>query len=286
MGKLRDRMRQDLELRGLADNTILTYLRCARRFAEHYQRSPAKMGGEQVREYLLHLRHERRFAASSLIVYAGALSFLYRVSLERPEEVASLPRVKTPKRTPVVLSGSEMERLFAVIESPKYRALCMLGYGAGLRVSELCKLETTDIDSKRMVIIVRECKGRRERHVMMSSCLLHALRSYWKAARPKGDYVFPGRKTGRPLTRAAVSKALAKLVSKAGIGKHVTPHTLRHSFATHMLEMGTDIRTLQVLLGHASLKSTALYLHVSTARVQSLRSPLELLGTPRGRTLG
>ncbi len=286
MGKLRDRMVQDLELRGLADNTIKTYVRCARKFAEHYQRSPAKMGGEQVREYLIYLRNERRLSASSLSVYGGALAFLYRVALKRPQEVASLPRVKKPMRTPVVLSGSEMERLFAVIESPKYRAVCMLGYGAGLRVSEICRLETTDIDSKRMVIIVRESKGKRERHVMMSSCSLQALRSHWKAARPNGDYVFPGRNTGRPLTRAAVSRALKKLAHKAGIGKHITPHTLRHSFATHMLEMGTDIRTLQVLLGHASLRSTALYLHVSTARVQSLRSPLELLGTPQGRTLG
>lgn len=286
MGKLRNRMVQDLELRGLADNTIKTYVRCARKFAKHYQRSPAKMGGEQVREYLLYLQHERRLAASSLCVYGGALAFLYRITLKRPEAVASLPRVKKPARTPVVLSGSEMERLLGVIESPKYRAVCMLGYGAGLRVSEICKLETMDVDAKRMVIIVRESKGRRERHVMMTSCLLQALRSYWKAARPNSTYVFPGRKAGRPMTRAAVSKALAKVASKAGIGKHVTPHTLRHSFATHMLEMGTDIRTLQVLLGHASLKSTMRYLHVSTARVQSLRSPLELLGTPQGRTLG
>ncbi len=231
MGRLRDRMRQDLELRGLADNTIKTYLRCARRFTEHYKRSPAKMGGEQVREYLLYLRHKRRFAASSLGVYGGALAFLYRVTLKRPEEVASLPRVKKPMRTPVVLSGSEMERLLGVIESPKYRAVCMLGYGAGLRVSEICKLETTDIDAKRMVVIVRKTKGRRERHVMMSSYLLRALRNHWKAARPNSAYVFPGRKPGRPMTRAAVSKALANLASKAGIGKHITPHTLRHSFA-------------------------------------------------------
>ena len=286
MGKLRDRMRQDLELRGLAENTINTYLRCARKFAEHYQQSPAKMGGENVREYLLYLRHERHLAASSLVVYAGALSFLYRVSLKRPGEVESLPRGKKPRPTPVVLSGSEVARLFAVIASPKYRAVCMLGYGAGLRVSEICKLQTTDIDSKRMVIIVRESKGMGERHVMMPSRLLQALRSYWKVARPNGDYVFPGSKTGRPLTRAAVSRALKKLACKARIAKHITPHTLRHSFATHMLEMGTDIRTLQVLLGHVSLRSTALYLHVSTARVQSLRSPLELLGTPQGRTLG
>jgi site-specific recombinase XerD len=285
MGKLRDQMREDLELRGMAENTIKTYLYCAAKFAAHFNRSPTKMGCKQVRAYLLYLKRERQLAASSLGVYHSALRFLYSVTLKRSEEVAQVPCAKRRYHVPVVLSGTEVAKLFSAITSPRLLAICMLGYGAGLRVSEICKLQTHDIDAKRMVIAVRETKGRRERHVMLTTELLKALRSHWRQKRPKGSYVFPGRWPGRPLSREAVWLALRKVVSKTSIGKRVTPHTLRHSFATHMLEMGTDIRTLQVLLGHASLKTTARYLHISTARVQSLRSPLELLGTQQGHAL-
>jgi len=286
MGKLSDKMKADLELSGRAENTIETYLGCCRRFAIHFNRSPEKMGSAEIREYLLHLQNVRGLADRTCNVYRGALCFLYRVTLRRPEEVAELPRRRVRKTLPVVLGGSEVERLINAATSVKYHAMFTLGYGTGLRVGEMCRLEVGDIDAKRMIVDIRKAKGRKERHVPLSSLLLKELRSYWKEARPKGSYVFPGRKQNEPLSRAAVSKALTKTARKAGIKKHVTPHTLRHSFATHMLEMGVDIRTVQVLLGHASLNSTIQYLHMSTARLQSLPNPLELLGTPKGRTLG
>jgi integrase/recombinase XerD len=286
MGQLRDKMRQDLELRGMAPSTVETYVRFAKQFAAHFMRSPAKMGEAEMREFLLHLRKDRRLAPTSLSVCVSALCFLYRVTLGRPGEVASLPRPKIPMRLPVVLSGTEVERLLGATVSPKHRALFMLGYGAGLRVGEICKLEIRDVDPKRMVLVVRDAKRGRGRHVMLAPALLHALRAYWKMTRPSGPYVFPGRRPGRPITRAAVSRALARVVHNAGIRKNVTPHSLRHAFASHALEMGTDLRTLQVLLGHASIRSTTLYLHVSTARLRTLRSPLELLGTPEGHALG
>ncbi len=286
MGKLRDKMQTDLELSGLADNTITTYLRCCRRFAAHFRRPPETMGGDEIRECLLHLQQVGGLANGSCNVYRGALCFLYRVTLGRPEEVSNLPKRKVRKKVPVVLSGSEIERLLSAIRCPKYRAIVMLGYGAGLRVGEIRSLEVGDIDSKRMVLHVRNAKRGKERHVPLSGQLLKALRTYWRTARPQGSYVFPGRKIDKPLSRAAISKALKKTVGKAGIDKRVTPHTLRHSFATHMLELGADIRSVQVLLGHSSLSSTTGYLHLSTARLVSLPSPLELLGTPPGMRLG
>ncbi len=286
MGKLRDKMRDDLNLCGRADNTVETYLRCCRGYAAYFRRSPAKMGGKEVREFLLYLQKVRGLADRSCNVYRGALCFLYRVTLKRPEEVSDLPQRKVRKKLPTVLSGSEIEQLLSAVTYRKHRAMFMLGYGAGLRVGEICGLEVGDIDGKRMVLHLRNTKGDKERHVPFSPRLYKELRAYWHEAHPKGSYVIPGRKQNKPISRAAISKALKKAVRKAGIKKRVTPHTLRHSYATHMLEMGTDIRTVQVLLGHASLSSTTCYLHVSTARLQSLPSPLDLLGTETGRHLG
>jgi len=179
---------------------------------------------------------------------------------------------------PTVLSGSEVARLLAALETDKHRALVMLAYGAGLRASEACKLRIEDVDPKRMLLHIRDTKRGRERYVMLSPRLLAMLRAYWKVSRPKGPQLFPGRDLGKRLTRAAMHKAIVKAAKLAGITKRVSPHTLRHSFATHLLEAGTDLRTLQVLLGHASLKSTMAYLHISTARVQSVASPLDALG--------
>jgi integrase/recombinase XerD len=287
MRRLRDKMREDLALRGMRPNTIETYVRCARRFAEHFGRSPCAMGAKEIRTFLLHLIDVRKVSPSSFNVYAGALKFLYTVTLDRPEKVARMPRMRVPMHVPVVLSGSEVVRLIGALGSAKHRALVMLAYGAGLRVGEVCNLRVEDIDPKRMVLAIRHAKRGRERYVMLSARLLSMLRAYWKATRPRGPYLFPGQwDSAKPLTRAAVQKAVAKAARQAGIPKRVSPHTLRHSFATHLLETGTDLRTLQVLLGHASISSTMAYVHVSTARVQSIASPLDALGTPEGRTLG
>jgi len=286
MARLRDTMREDLELRGLRPDTIATYIRCVRRFVEHFALPPAKLGAADVRRYLLYLLHEAKVTPPTVNTYASAIRFLFRVTLKRPEVVADVVRLKTPMHLPRILSGTEVEGLFAAIPTLKHRAIVMLAYGAGLRVSEVARLEVGDIDAKRMVLHIRDAKRGRERYVMLSPRLLSALRAYWKDARPPGPRLFPGRDPSKPITRAAIHKALSKAASKAGITKRLGPHVLRHSFATHLLEGGTDVRTVQVLLGHASLLSTARYLHITTARVQELRSPLDDLGTPRGRRYG
>lgn len=285
MRRLRDKMREDLVLRGMSANTVDQYVCCARRFAEHFGRSPCRMGAAEIRSFLLHLAGERR-SASTVNVYAGALRFLYTVTLERPEAMAGIPRMRVPMRVPVVLSGTEVERLLGAITLPRHRVVAMLAYGAGLRVGEVLKLRVEDVDPKRMVLRIRGSKRGRERYVMLSARLLSAMRTYWKVARPRAPYLFPGRRPGTLLTRKAVQKAIARAARCAGLDKRVGPHTLRHTFATHLLEAGTDLRTLQVLLGHASIESTALYLHVSTARMQSIASPLDALGTTEGRARG
>jgi len=271
-------MREDLALRGLSANTIASYLRCARKFVEHFGRSPYALGSAEIRKFLLYLIEERKLHPASVNVYAGAIKFLYRVTLKRPEQVAWLPRMRVPMHVPTVLSRSEVARLIAALSSDKQRAMVMVGYGAGLRISEICKLRTDDIDPKRMVLRVRSAKRGRERYVMLSPRLLAALRAYWKVSRLTGPDLFPGRDRGKVMTRVAMHKAIVLASRRAGIKKRVSPHTLRHSFATHLLETGTDLRTLQVLLGHGSLRSTMLYLHVATARVQSIVSPLDALG--------
>jgi site-specific recombinase XerD len=280
MLRLRDKMREDLELRGSSTNTTEAYVRCAGRFAAHFDHPPAKLGAAEVRSYLLHLIHERK-APATVNVYAAAIGFLYRITLKRPEVVADVVWMKTPMRLPRFLSGPEVERLLAVLPTARLQAMAMLAYGAGLRVGEIVQLETGDIDAKRMVIHVREAKRGRERYVMLSPRLLQTLRAYWKVAKLPGPRLFAGRRPDSPLDRTTVYKSFSQAARKAGVGERLGPHTLRHSFATHMLEGGTDLRTLQVLLGHASMRSTATYLHITTARVQTLRSPLDSLGKPQ-----
>ena len=275
--RLRDEMREDLELRGLSANTIETYVRCARRFAEYYGRAPGTIGTTEIRAFLLHLVQERKVSASTFNVYAAAIRFLYAVTLERPETLPDLPRMRIPMQVPRVLTPSDVSRLLAALQTDKHRALVMLAYGAGLRVTEVCRLRIDDIDAKRMLLHVRDAKRRRERYVMLSPKLLATLRAYWKTSHPEGPYLFPGRGSQQWMTRAAVHRVMAKAARRAGIAEKVSPHTLRHSFATHLLEAGTDLRTLQVLLGHGSLRSTMTYLHVSTARVQATQSPLDAL---------
>jgi site-specific recombinase XerD len=275
MIRIRDKMRQDLELRGLRPSTIEIYLRYARLFVAYFNLAPARIGAAEIRSYLLHLIHEKKVSSSTVNVYVAAILFLYNVTLKRPAVVADVVRMKTPMRLPRFVSEAEVERLLAAMTSLKHKAMAMLAYGAGLRVSEILQLETGDIDAKRMVLHVRNAKRGRERYVMLSPRLLSTLRAYWKTAGVPGPRLFIGSEPGKPLDRAAVHKAFSKAARKAGIAQKLGPHVLRHSFATHMLEAGTDLRTLQVLLGHACISSTAVYLHITTARVQSLRSPLD-----------
>ena len=276
MGKLKDKMEGDLKLRGRCENTRKTYLRCAERFAAHYMKSPEQMGKEQVRDYLLHLAEQRKVKPSTYNVYAASLTFLYTHTLQRPQEVAWIGRMKVRHTVPAILSKEEVERLLDNLDSVKMQAIVMAAYGTGLRVSEACSLRVQDIDSQRMVIHVNG-KGERERYVMLPQRLLETLRAYWKEARPSGPQLFPGKKPAATLRRATVNKALHKAAAAAKLNKRVTPHSLRHAFATNLLETGTDLRTLQVLLGHASISSTIRYAHVSPAVIRRTKSPVDRL---------
>jgi integrase/recombinase XerD len=286
MGTIREKMTADLELRGRTEHTKRAYLRCAYHFVAHYKRPPAEMGAQEIRAFILHLLKEKKAKPATHHMYVAALKFLYEVTLERPEEVAELPWPKRPQKLPDILTGEEVERLFAEIRSLKHRAILMTAYGAGLRISEACTLRIADIDSKRMLIHVHEGKGAKDRYVMLSDRLLSALRAYWKSTRPKGDFLFPGNIAGRPITANTVQRVLPGIVRSCAFNKRVSAHSLRHSFATHLLETGHDIRTIQRLLGHASIHTTVRYTKVSERFIGSAKSPLDLIGTEAGRVLG
>jgi len=286
MGELKDRMEADLRLQNLRPATQKAYLRYAYDYARYHMKSPAEMGEEEVREYLLHLLDERKLKPSSVKVHAAALKFLYEVTLKRPDVVQSIRMPRVHRKVPEILSGSEVETFVGSLASLKYRALVMTMYGAGLRVSEACKLEIEDIDSKRMVIRVRDGKGGRGRYAKLAERMLEVLREYYRHEKPPGPYLFPGQPADRPLSTSSVRKAVREAVEACPISKKVTPHVLRHSFATHLLETGTDIRIIQVLLGHRSIRTTQLYAQVSTNQVSRTKSPLDLLGTKEGKVLG
>lgn len=284
MGQLRDRMAEDLRLAGFSADTVRNYLYCVKQFARHFMRSPAELGEGEVRSYLLHILEERKLSHVTYRGYHAALKFLYEVTLRRPLEVESIPRHRGKPGLPVVLSGSEVKDLLGTLRQPKYRVIAMALYAAGLRVREACGLRVQDIDSKRGLILVRG-KGGKYRHVMLSRKLLLELRAYWKLERPR-DLFFPGVSDLVPVHPGSVRRALHRASREARIKKIVTPHVLRHSFATHLLESGVDLRVIQVLLGHCSIYMTARYASVSTRHIQRLQSPFDLLGTPRGSVLG
>jgi site-specific recombinase XerD len=285
MGKHRDRMQQELTLRGLSSNTCESYLRYARGFVAHFGRSADELGTEHVRRWLLWLLKVRKRDAATVNVAIAALRFLF-ATLGRPEVMQSIQGVRKQHRAPDILSGREVERLLAASSNVKHRAIFTLLYGAGLRVSEVVALTVSDIDSGRMVVHVRNSKNRYDRIVPLCPRMLQALREYWKARRPQGALLFPGQGGLRPLSRAAVAKAIRKTARSAGIAKKVYPHLMRHAFATHMLELGGDLRTVQILLGHSSLSSTTRYTHLTEARRLTLPSPLEALSTEQGHILG
>ena len=277
--QLRKRLFEEFELRGTPTNTRTTYTGCIDRFERHFGVSAAKLGKKQVREFLLHLVAVERRSALTHNVYVAALFFLYARVLGRPAVVAGVARRKLTRKLAEVLTPAQVERLLAAQPSPTHRMVLMLAYGAGLRISEVLELRVEHIDSAAGVIHVRNAKRGRERDVMLGTQLLAALRAYWRCRRPPGPELFPGRAgVGTTMTRAAVSKYLKPRLAAAGLaGRDVTPHTLRHSFATALLEQGTDLRTVQVLLGHGSIATTARYLHVTSARIKSVKSPLDTL---------
>jgi integrase/recombinase XerD len=277
MGKLHDQMREDLLLKAYSPHTMRSYLRCARHFAKHYMKSPEEMGAQEVRDFLLHLVRDRQASPATLDMYVSALKFLYNITLKRPEAVQGLSHPKRPKTLPVILSPEEVLQIFAAIRSLKHKAIIVTAYAAGLRISEVCGLRITDIDSRRKHIHVRAGKGKKDRYVMLGESLLELLRQYYQKVRPKGEYLFPGYNPQRPICTTAVSQVLQKVVRQTGLTKKVSMHTLRHCFATHLLEAGTDIRILQVLLGHSSIRTTQRYTHITDRLVQKLVSPLDMI---------
>lgn len=286
MGQFHDRMQEELRLAGSRPSTLDAYLGCARRFVAFHRRPPDRLGADDVRTFLLHLVNVRKVSPATHHQYVAAIRFLYVKTLRRPEVVADIPWPKVPQSLPEILSGTEVERVFAAVRSIKQRALLMTAYGAGLRVSEACQLLVTDIDSKRGLIHVRDGKGGSARAVVLSERLLALLREYWRLVRPSRPFLFPSRIPGAAITRCSVNKALSAALRRAGISKHVTPHGLRHAFATHLLEVGTDTRVIQAMLGHASIRTTTRYTKVTGAHVARVKSPLDILGTPRADVLG
>jgi site-specific recombinase XerD len=277
MTPLRRRMTEDMRMRNFSPHTVRVYLERVASFADHFGRSPERIGKADLRAYLVHLVQERHVSWSYYNQALCALRFLYRVTLGRDWVINTVPFAKLEQRLPVVLSPEEVARFFEAVPGRKYRALLMTAYAAGLRVSEVVALRLEDVDSQRMVIRVRQGKGRKDRFVMLSPRLLEVLRAYWKAARPR-PWLFPGPDPAQPLHPRSVHRACREACRAAGLGKHVTVHTLRHSFATHLLESGADLRTIQVLLGHRSIKTTALYTHVATATLTATQSPFDRLG--------
>jgi len=267
----------DLRLRGLSEVTRREYLRCAAHFAGHYRVSPTQLGAEEVRRYLLHLVEAMHFSPSNMKIHIAAIKFLYSVTLGRPDVVAQVKFPKVPLKLLDIPSPTEVAAVLCELESPVYRTLLVCAYGAGLRVREACNLCVGDIDSKRMVLIVRSGKGGRDRYAMLSPVLLDSLRSYYRQLRPPQPYLFQGRVPGKPVPVQGVQTALRMALRRSGVCKRVTPHTLRHAFATHSLEAGTDLRVIQALLGHASIRTTVRYVQVSTATLAKATSPLDAI---------
>ena len=282
MSALRKQMEADMVLRGLAERTRKSYLESVAGLAKFHGRSPDRITELECQSYLLHLLQERKLAHSSCNVVASALQFLYRVTLKRPEAGFKLPRPRVPQRLPQILSREEIAALFEHTTNLKHRAFLMTTYGAGLRLSEACHLQIGDIDSDRMTIRVEQGKGAKDRYTLLSPGLLKELRRYWIAHRPRQWLFASPRVSAQPLSAHTAHRIYHAAKARAGITKTGGIHALRHAFATHLLEAGTDVHTIQRLLGHGSLSTTARYFHLAQKHLSGAHSPLDLLTRPDG----
>jgi integrase/recombinase XerD len=277
MSPLRRRMIEDMQIRNLAAHTQRVYVEQLVRFARYFRRSPEHLGPAEIRMYLIYLTQERRLSASSIIVTVSALRFFYTVTLKRPWAVENdIPTSRKAKKLPVVLSPDEVRRFLGAVDNLKHRVILTVCYATGLRISEAVRLKSTAIDSQRMVIRVDQGKGHKDRYVMLPPKLLAMLRDYWKRTHP-GEWLFPGDRVGQPISPLTIGQICRQVRLRCGIGKPITPHSLRHAFAVHLLEAGTDLRTIQLLLGHRNLGTTARYLMIATSQVCATTSPLEAL---------
>jgi integrase/recombinase XerD len=277
MTPLRTRMFEDMKIRNLAPRTQEAYIREVTVFARHFGCSPEQLGPEHIRAYHLHLSQEKRLAPSTISVAIAALRFLYHVTLQRPWNMgAVLPHPKKPQTLPLILSAEEVRHFLSCVSHPEAHTVLTVCYAAGLRISEAVALKVPDIDSSRMVIHVRDGKGGKDRDVMLGSELLRILRDWYRFARPT-DWLFPGRHPGEHITPNAIRAEGTLARQRSGISKPISPHGLRHAFSVHLLEHGADLRTLQLLLGHRSIATTARYLRLDSSKVCATSSPLDLL---------
>jgi integrase/recombinase XerD len=272
---LRRRMVEDMTVRNLSPATQRSYLYAVAKFSRFFGKSPERLELEDVRTYQVHLASQG-IAWATLNQTVAALRFFYGVTLGRPEIPERIAYAREPRRLPVVLSADEVVRFLEAVPSLKSRTALTTAYAAGLRVSEVVALKVADIDSGRMLIRVEQGKGGKDRYVMLSAQLLAILRTYWRLARPR-HWLFPGRDEEHPIDQTVLHAACRSACEAAGLTKHVTVHTLRHSFATHLLESGADIRIIQVLLGHTNISTTARYAQVATSTIQGTASPLDRL---------
>lgn len=276
MTPLRKRMLEDLQIRNYAPTTVAAYIRSVAEFAKHFDKSPDLLGSEQIREYQLYLIKEKGVSLSSYIQAVCGLRFLYSNTLHLSVSVDCIPLPRYEKKLPVIMSPAEVKLLLETPKNLAHRAILTTMYAAGPRISEVAKLKVADIDSSRNAIWIRGGKGRKDRQSLLSPRLLELLRAYFRWKQPT-EWLFPGQKPGQPISCGSIFRACQKAARKAGIAKAVHPHSLRHAFATHLLDAGVNLRTIQILLGHANLETTARYLHVSDTAVRSTTSPLELL---------
>jgi integrase/recombinase XerD len=274
MDTVREKMLGELQLRGITPRTQTAYLREIAKLETYFNRSPEELGEEEVKEYLVHMLEDRGLSSGTYKYYAAGIKFLYRTTLNRGEVVEKIKYPKAKIKLPVVLDLSEVRTMLSVMENLKHRAVLTITYSAGLRVSETAHLKVTDIDSKRMMVRVRQGKGGKDRYTILSKTTLECLREYWRAYRPK-DWLFEGQKEGSHICYTSIRNIFVEAKERAGITKPVGPHSLRHAFATHLIEAGTSLHHVQLLLGHKSPKTTTVYLHVSKMNLAQVCSPLD-----------
>jgi len=274
MSTLREQMLADLQLKGLTPKTQKIYLREVSNYAKYFNKSPEQLGEKELREYLLYLLNERKLAKGTYRFYYQGLKFLYKHTLKREEVVEKFRCPQGKKKLPVVLDLAEVKTLLSVMENLKHRAILTITYSAGLRISETACLKVSDIDSKRMMVRVQQGKGGNDRYSILSQTALECLRQYWRAYRPK-EWLFEGQKEGTHICISSIRQIFLEAKERAGITKPASPHTLRHSFATHLIEAGTSLHHVQLLLGHRSPITTTVYLHVSRMNLAQVTSPLD-----------